>query len=197
MRNRANGCWIAVVLMFAGVLQAEIILPGTQPKEHDFGFRDVTNCQQCHSRTTNGFADPYFSWQGSMMAQAARDPVFRAALAVANQDIKGVGEFCIRCHSPRAWLEGRSSASDASLLKGDDLHGVSCDICHHLVDPLSAEVKTLVKQVPPGYGNGMMVIDNTRVLRGPYGEAKGVKMHETRESSYHASGDLCGNCHNV
>jgi mono/diheme cytochrome c family protein len=61
-----------------------------------------------------------------MMAQAARDPVFRVALAVANQDVLGCGEFCIRCHSPRGWSEGRSPASDGSLLKDDDLEGVSC-----------------------------------------------------------------------
>jgi len=54
-----------------------------------------------------------------------------------------------------------------------------------------------VKQVPPGYGNGMMVLDPERILRGPYGEPKGMKMHATLASPYHASSELCGNCHNV
>jgi hypothetical protein len=188
---------LCAVIFGAGVLQAEIILPGTQPKEHDFKFRDVANCAQCHSGTTNGTADPLFSWQGGMMAQAARDPVFRAALAIANQDITGSGEFCIRCHSPRGWLEGASTAPNGSALTNDYLHGVSCDVCHHLVDPLSAESKKLAKQTPPGYGNGMFVIDPDRVLRGPYGESKGLKMHATLASPYHASSELCGNCHNV
>jgi Cytochrome c554 and c-prime len=188
---------ISVVLLFAGGLRAALLMPGTQPKEHEFNLRDVANCRQCHSRTTNGPADPFFSWQGGMMAQAARDPVFRAALAIANQDIKGVGEFCIRCHSPKAWAEGRSSAPDASLLVGDDLHGVSCDVCHHLVDPLSAEAKQFARQIPPGYGNGMIVIDPARTLRGPYGEPNGLKMHGTAQSAYHAASELCGTCHNV
>jgi len=131
------------------------------------------------------------------MSQSARDPVFRAALVVANKDYAGAGEFCIRCHSPRAWFEGRSTASDGSLLKGDDLNGVTCDVCHRLVDPLSAEACKLAKQVPPGYGNGMMVIDPERSLRGPYGEARGLKMHQTLGSPYQASSELCGNCHNV
>ena len=117
-----------VMLAVTGLAQAQFEQPGTQPKEHDFQFHDVASCYKCHANTSNGPADPYFSWQGGMMAQAARDPVFRAALAIANQDIKGSGEFCIRCHAPRAWLEGRSTATDASLLKGDDLHGVSCDV---------------------------------------------------------------------
>jgi len=42
---------------------------------------------------------------GGIMSLSAKDPIFRAALAVANQDIKGIGEFCLRCHAPRAWLE--------------------------------------------------------------------------------------------
>ena len=186
-----------VMLAVTGLAQAQFEQPGTQPKEHNFQFRNVDNCKQCHSGTTNGAADPYFSWQGGMMAQAARDPVFRAALAIANQDIKGVGEFCIRCHAPRAWLEGRSTAADASLLKGDDLHGVSCDVCHHLVDPLSPEAKKLAKQTPPGYGDSMMVVDPERIMRGPYPGRKELKMHTALSSPYHASSELCANCHNV
>ena len=41
------------------------------------------------------------NWQGSMMAQAARDPLFYACLAVANQDAANAGDTCIRCHSPK------------------------------------------------------------------------------------------------
>ena len=189
---------IAVAMVaVTGLAHAQFEQPGTQPREHDFQFAEVKTCYKCHANTTNGLADPYFSWQGGMMAQAARDPVFRAALAIANQDIKGVGEFCIRCHAPRAWFEGRSTAADASLLKGDDLHGVSCDVCHHLVDPLSAEAKKLAKQVPPGYGNATMVVDPERIMRGPYAERKELKMHTALVSPYHASSELCGNCHNV
>jgi hypothetical protein len=132
-----------------------------------------------------------------MMGQSARDPVYRAALAIANQDIKGVGEWCIRCHAPRGWLAGRSDAADASLLNREDLHGVSCDMCHHLVDPLSDEAKELVKSVPPGYGNAMIVADPENVARGPYAESKGAMPHKIVHSAYQASSELCGNCHNV
>jgi hypothetical protein len=48
--------------------------------------------------------------------QSARDPLFRAALAIANQDIEGIGEFCLRCHAPRGWLEGRSRPADGAVL---------------------------------------------------------------------------------
>jgi len=200
---RLNAASFATVLLLAlavdlcALCAESIKLPGTQPMEHKFEFRAVTNCMMCHAETPNGKNDPFFSWQGGMMAQAARDPGFRAALAVANQDQPGSGEFCIRCHSPRGWLEGASAVTDGSALTNDYLNGVSCDVCHHLVDPFSDDAKKLVQSVPPGYGNGMMVVNPERVQRGPYGDPNGMKMHATMQSAYHASGELCGTCHNV
>jgi len=188
----------AVALALASnVACGGLILPGTQPNENGIEFGKVGQCELCHSGTTNGLADPYFSWSGGMMAQAARDPVFRAALAIANQDIKGVGEYCIRCHSPHGWLAGRSSAADASQLTREDLHGVSCEACHHLVDPLGDEARKLAKQIPPGYGDAMYVADPENVVRGPYADATGAMPHHTLKSPYHASSELCANCHNV
>jgi cytochrome c554/c'-like protein len=200
-RSMARHGRLVAALALIGVsntLHADIYLPGTQPKQAGIDLGDRDWCEKCHSGTTNGMADPYFSWQGSMMAQAARDPVFRAALAIANQDEKGVGEFCIRCHSPRGWLAGRSTAADGSLLDREDLHGVSCNACHRMVDPLSAEAKNLVTNVPPGYGNGMYVIQTGKVARGPYAEHLGQVMgHQPVESAYQSSSELCANCHNV
>jgi hypothetical protein len=192
-----EGIVLIAMVWAASELRGEIILPGTQPNENGIELGRVAQCVLCHSGTTNGLADPYFSWSGGMMAQAARDPVFRAALAVANQDIKGVGEFCIRCHSPRGWLAGRSSAADGSLLNREDLYGVSCDACHHLVDPFSDEARKLAKTTPPGYGNAMYVADPENVSRGPYGNCKGAMPHQTTQSVYHATSELCANCHNV
>ena len=176
---------------------AQVLLPGTQPEENGIKFGKLKQCTKCHANTKNGEADPYFSWQGGMMANAMRDPVFRATLAVANQDIAGVGEFCNRCHAPRGWLEGRSSKPDGSSLNREDLHGVRCDVCHRFVDPLSDEAKQFSKDVPPGYGNAMMVADTANVMRGPYGDGVGTMPHKVKKSDYHASGQLCGVCHNV
>jgi hypothetical protein len=178
-------------------INAALILPGTQPTEGGIELGKVAQCVLCHSETKNGAADPYASWQGTMMGQAARDPVFRAGLAIANQDTNGIGEFCIRCHAPRGWLAGRSEQADASGLNREDLHGVSCEVCHHLVDPLSDEAKELVKKVPPGYGNAMMVADPENVSRGPYSDTKGAMPHRTLKSAYQGSSELCANCHNV
>ena len=191
--------FLFLLLLIAEVvpMSAAVLMPGTQPSEGGIELAKVAQCILCHSGTTNGAADPFASWHGSMMGQAARDPVFLAALGIANQDVAGVGEFCIRCHAPRGWLAGRSEAADGSKLNREDLHGVSCEVCHHLVDPLSAEAKGLVKSVPPGYGNGMMVADPENVVRGPYAKSSGAMPHRVMQSAYQASSELCGNCHNV
>jgi hypothetical protein len=180
-----------------GSCSAEVFLPGMQPKESGIEFVKVQQCLMCHSRTRNGQADPFLSWQSGMMSQAARDPVFRAALTIANQDIEGVGEFCLRCHAPRAWLEDRSEPVDGSALNPEDLHGVSCDVCHRFVDPLSDEARKLIEHVPPDYGNAMMVADPANTVRGPYDDSEGAMPHNTKESEYHASSSLCATCHLV
>jgi hypothetical protein len=118
-------------------------------------------------------------------------------MTIANQDVPGAGEFCLRCHTPRGWLEGRSTPPDASALNAEDMQGVSCDVCHRFIDPLSAEAKQLVKDAPPSYGNSMMVADPENVVRGPYGDGKGAMPHGVKKSDFHASGNLCGTCHDI
>lgn len=187
----------SLTVFFTGAVWAEIYLPGMQPKEAGVEFVKVQQCQMCHAGTKNGVADPMLSWQSGMMAQAARDPIFLASLAIANQDIPEVGEFCLRCHAPRAWLEDRSKPGDGSALNREDQHGVNCEVCHRFVDPLSTEAKQLVKDVPPSYGNAMMVVDPANTVRGPYGNGEGAMPHRTMKSDYLASGNLCGVCHDI
>lgn len=188
---------VSFLMLFACAAEAMIFLPGMQPEEAGIEFAKVQQCKMCHSKTKNGPNDPFFSWQGSMMAQAGRDPLFRATLTIANQDVPGVGEFCFRCHTPRGWLEGRSEPGDGSALNKEDMYGVSCDVCHRLIDPLSNEAKKLVKDPPPGYGNAMMVADPENTVRGPYGDGEGAMPHATMRSEYHASSSLCATCHNI
>ncbi|MFC1794885.1 hypothetical protein ACFL3Q_15020 [Planctomycetota bacterium] len=183
--------------IFANSLDAEVFLPGMQPKEAGIEFVKVQQCRMCHSGTKNKDADPFVSWQSGVMSLSAKDPIFRAALAVANQDIEGIGEFCLRCHSPRAWLEGRSTPTDGSAMNAEDMYGISCTVCHSYIDPQSDEAAKLIKDVPPGYGNAMMVSDPQNVVLGPYGDGKGAMPHNVRKSPFHASSNLCGVCHNI
>lgn len=78
-----------------------------------------------------------------MMAQATRDPLWLASLAVAAQDsIWALGtpnatDLCLRCHTPTGWLGGRSDPTNGAALSVShgDFEGVSCSACHHMLDP--------------------------------------------------------------
>ncbi|MBK8233659.1 MAG: T9SS type A sorting domain-containing protein [Candidatus Eisenbacteria bacterium] len=178
--------------------------PGTQP----FGagnFSDRAVCAGCHG----GFApatEPDWNFQGSMMAQAARDPLFLACLDVAEQDAPGAGDLCLRCHTPGGWLSGRSNPTDGSALTAVDRDGVGCDPCHRIVDPLyqpgvsPAEDQALLAALPPGdappgYAGGMFVEDPQNRRRGPFNDT--VAPHAVLASPFHRSSDLCGTCHDV
>jgi len=49
------------------------------------------------------------NWRDSMMANAGRDPIFWATLAIVEQDFDGSGDLYIRCHSIGGWYGGGST----------------------------------------------------------------------------------------
>ncbi len=113
-------------------------MPGTQPNQ--VVLEGPRRCQNCHAGYDSA-VEPGFNWRGSMMASAARDPLFWACMTVAGQDsIWAIGsadavDICERCHFPKGWLEGRSEPPNASAMTGDDFDGVQCDFCHRMYDP--------------------------------------------------------------
>ena len=121
---------------------------GTQPGLAS-GIVGNDSCEGCHDGTgADATQMPYPAWSGSMMANAARDPMFWAALDVANNNAPGIGDFCIRCHVPNAWLGGRVrkdglgglvDGTNGCLLNGNqivsdgklnDYSGIGCQFCH-------------------------------------------------------------------
>jgi hypothetical protein len=150
-----------------------------------------------------------------MMAQAQRDPLYRACLAVANQDAPESGDLCIRCHSPSGWLGGRSEPTDGSALNGTDYEGLLCDFCHKMVAPTPVGVNPYpddptytadtypvdqdylsgLTDIPPHSGNGMYVVDSGKEKRGPFWDAEA--RHQMLYSPFHQDANLCGTCHDV
>ncbi len=191
---------------------------GTQPGlSHSLLSSD--NCAGCHAYGggTEATYFPWDTWAGTMMANATRDPVFWAALDVANHDQPGVGDYCLRCHTPSGWYGGRVvkngsggtiDGSNGCLLQGSytsgdsgDYGGESCHYCHRLVS-----------QGPQGQSaytqNGNAWLDDTDCnntggpcRRGPYaytvGGAVDPPPHAWAQSAYHAQSAQCGLCHNV
>ena len=118
-------------------------MPGTQPTD-GVTLEAPNRCLNCH-KGYDPLNDPGTLWAGSMMAQAARDPIFWATMTVAMQDaIWAIGnpnatDICERCHFPQGWLEGRSDPTNASLMTGSDYDGIHCDFCHTAYDPFFAD----------------------------------------------------------
>ncbi|MCP3959283.1 MAG: hypothetical protein GY719_15640 [bacterium] len=186
---------------------------GTQPGLN-YELIAPFDCRFCHGDyDLEADIEPWNTWAGSMMANSTRDPLFWAALDVANNDVPGVGDFCLRCHSPTGWLGGRSeppggSVDGCGLLgnldeAGNDFDGISCHFCHRM------EVND---NPPPGeqpvyYENGSFWIDDgdcTAMSTGPcrygpydYGVGDVPPPHEWAFSQYLVDSDICGNCHNV
>ncbi len=191
--------------------------PGSQPAVVGPSFDEIlpsVYCQSCHVPGTDDV--PVFNrWEGSAMANAARDPLFWAGMAIANQDVQDVGDLCIRCHAPKGWLEGRSTPTDGSALTLDDRDGITCNFCHRMVDPvfkpgISPAVDEAILAdlssnglLPVNLFNGSYIVDPVDRRRGPFDiiAALGFDPHSsggpTQISPYHKSSDLCGNCHDV
>ncbi|MCL4862688.1 MAG: hypothetical protein KJZ93_24965, partial [Caldilineaceae bacterium] len=177
-------------------------LPGAQPGGLTTPLAAPSNCSGCHvDHIVNNFA-------GSMMANSARDPIFRAALQVANKDAKFGGDTCIRCHVPNAWLNGRASiagdptSTDGRLINAEDLQGVACSTCHRLVPPTAtageapgdaAERAALTG--PFITGSSAYIVDRNDVRRGPFDIA--AAPHAVAQSSYLQSAELCATCHDI
>jgi len=186
----------------------DFFLPGTQPNQLTATIPNATDCDVCHT------AAIYDEWRGSMMSQAARDPVFWAALSRANSDVPESGDYCLRCHTPKGWLEGRSHPADGTALTTSDLGaGVTCEVCHRMVDSvpsssdeavaLDANIRAaLTTTVPTDHpGSAMMIVDPADNRRGPFSLTPPHTAYRT--DFFGQSGDpvtesrTCGTCHNL
>lgn len=200
----------------ANFVPTEVQMPGTQPGEvlspltagnpvsTRLALDPAQQCSFCHANYSTG-TEPGHNWQGSMMAQAARDPIFWATLAIAEQDFDGSGDFCLRCHTSNAWLAGRSVPTDGSALTSRDVNGIECDTCHRMTNPDGKEHKGV--QNPPfiannkasspiGYfGSAQYVMWGDNDKLGPY--ANSITKHPSLKSNFHRSPDFCGTCHDV
>ena len=216
----------AALMVPLQVLALDFTPHGTQPGLL-WAMEEPNACLSCHrgfSGTTPEFM-PHSTWGGSMMANATRDPVFWAALDVANKDFPGVGDYCLRCHTPPGWLNGRvvkaigggssgpGGASgcqltgdyDDSDYKNNDYAGVTCHFCHRMMPTGPAGEPGMI-------GNANIWIDNATLCtnpngdqyggpcrRGPYSYSNGLlePPHGWVQSQYHADSSLCGTCHDV
>ena len=190
--------------------------PGPDPGEL---FRTSDRCIGCHKdvRTPEG-ADVSigFDWRASMMANAARDPYFQAAVRrevmdhpEAAAEIEGE---CSRCHMPMAAFAalegGRPGEVFANLPVGGAegpyaglaVDGVSCSLCHQIrPDGLGDEESFGARfRIDPGANTeGPLVFGPFEPDQGGVGIMHSATGLTPGEGSHVTSSELCASCHTV
>lgn len=180
-----------------GLAAPRAIASPTEPGALNVPLQAMDDCAMCHvfpnAPHMEGEAryDP-MSYLPSLMANAARDPVFWGGVAIAAQDEPGGTEQCVRCHAPRAFLDGLGHATELDELPVAYQQGIDCALCHRMEDDGAT---------PPG--NAQYVVHDAPgtvvPFFGPwnYEGAELVPPHETASSDLLASSRLCGTCHDV
>lgn len=190
-----------------------LALPPTVTVNND-KFATSQVCAECHTNSTDsaamrdeqdreiGFND---LWQGTMMANSARDPLWRAVVSAeiaatpTRKDV--IEEKCSRCHAPAgnvdAYLEDEipsldmlTAVTDRGNLARD---GVTCTVCHQIE--------------PDGLGtpesfSGGFVIDAVGKIYGPHDDNFTMPMENhtgfTPEYAPHTTNsELCASCHTL
>lgn len=175
---------------------------------------EATACASCHSNASGAGAmrdsegrgvAPYDLWRSSMMANAARDPLWLAAVSseVANHPDKAaeIEATCGRCHAPMGVLASEQAevlwrlqsldGSDAVAALGGD--GVSCVVCHQIL--------------PDNLGNeesfsGGFELNAAATIFGPHTEPFATPMlrfsgFEPAFGEHVNSPELCATCHTL
>lgn len=199
----------ALALLTGGLLAGEASAAPTTSLENPLVA--PVECATCHEFVnpfqieTEPPVSPMLVWRGTMMANAARDPVFWAGITVASQDaeaddsglLTGATELCVRCHSPRAFLDGNGLATSQDELTFEQREGVECELCHRMVDDGVTEP-----------GNAQYVLDDLLLgpelvpRRGPWAYDPDAPQeerpeHPTIQDPYTGTSRLCGTCHDV
>lgn len=182
-------------------------------------FSGSQNCAMCH----NGIVDNQnkdvsiiTDWSSTMMANATRDPFWRAKVRsemARHPELQSViNDKCSKCHAPMANTQAKKDGSIANQTLFDGgildvghakhnaaMDGVSCTLCHQI--PVTPALGTLATM------SGNYAINDTKTIYGPYGGPGDTAlftmpmiMHTGYTPTYGAQikdSKLCASCHNL
>lgn len=182
-------------------------------------FSTSGNCAMCHTGMTNDAGEDVSMgnlWRSSMMANAARDPYWRASVqheVSINPELRDViMDKCMTCHMPMGLKTTHAGGGMGAMFGGggmDDpensLHqfaidGVSCTVCHQILeDGLGTEATF----------SGSFEIDTEtemgqRIIYGPYDVEdslnelmRSASGFNSQKAEHIAQASLCGSCHTL
>ena len=173
-------------------------------------------CVMCHEAlvdSTGADVSITNDWRSTLMANAAKDPAWRAKVAsetARNPALKDVIEKkCATCHTPMAEKQAETLgapvalSADGFLNPMNPLHeagqdGVSCSLCHQI----QPEDLGKAESFSGGYAIDTSTEPPNRVMFGPYKDPFGrpMQMHTGYVPTFgeHTnSAAFCGTCHNL
>jgi hypothetical protein len=180
-------------------------------------FAGSENCAQCHNGLTNSTGDDVSiesNWSTSMMANATRDPFWRAKVASEirrNPQFKTViDDKCSRCHAPMANVEAKFEGSEIELFNDGFLNplnayynhamdGVSCTACHQIEN--DGNLGTLA-----GFSGNFSIVDlGTSAERTAFGQYTDPAINpmlittgfRPTYAPHVTRSELCATCHNL
>jgi len=177
-------------------------------------FSGSGNCVTCHDGLTDTSGNNVSivrDWGTSMMANATKDPFWRAKVATElerNPHLTSlINDKCTRCHAPVANYEiTQVQGGDVTLfgaggildpnhtLYDGGMNGVTCTVCHQITD--DASLGTL-----SGF-SGKFNINDTKTIYGQYSnittqQMKNVSGYTPAYSAHISDSALCATCHNL
>lgn len=176
---------------FAIILFVSAAIAAEAPRAGDAALGTITydafdtpqNCGECHTGI-------YQQWQQAMMSQSYThhwDEIEYFALAVPHAEkdsvVAGVKAGCNGCHAPLAFLAGDipPARPEANSRANES---VSCDLCHSLTG--------FEGDTPYNFN---FIAEPGTVKFGPR-ETIESAAHEGKLSTFLASAEFCGTCHN-
>jgi len=183
-------------------------------------FSGSQNCAQCHDgiKDANGTdVSIVKAWQGTMMANAAIDPLYLAKVATEVKEHPELKEDieakCSRCHMPMANVEAEFDGHTLTMFGEDSftdpnseyyhaaMQGVSCTLCHQIEDKNLGTTK--------GFSGGFVIDTNNtgtdRKIYGPYENPNTGPMTNDKFGIYFTptysphmnKSKHCATCHNL
>lgn len=179
-------------------------------------FVGAGECAVCHSGLRDSSGQDVSNdahWRSTMMANAAKDPFFLAAMSAEVARVPDLAAMieskCATCHTPMAYTEAQVDGAPSALLGAGfldaehQLHeaamdGVSCTLCHQIQDAGLGQIESF----SGGYLIDTEVQSPDRPIFGPFPDqfAEPMRMlvgYTPLEGPRIGDAELCATCHTL
>jgi hypothetical protein len=197
------------LLFVVTLIVTSTILAQNLPIETSILFSGSGNCVMCHSANQTTFLtkagkdiSPIFLWRATMMANAAKDPLWQAKVTAEVAELPAlqsvIEDKCTTCHMPMRKTEViYHGVEHFTLQEGQNvplsMDGVSCTLCHQIQNTNLGEEKSF---------SGGFQITNAHDIFGPYQFPTSMPMinqsgYEPVHSAHVNDSELCATCHTL